>query len=44
MDKLIRFTTSDLSKVTNYRSGEVKFGEKMVVIPQNEDVSTFLKN
>lgn len=44
MDKLIRFTVSDLSKITNYRSGEIKFGEKMVTIPENQDVLTFLKN
>lgn len=44
MEKLIRFTTSDLSKITNHRSGEVKFGEKMVTIPKEQDVATFLKN
>lgn len=44
MEKLIRFTTSDLSKITNYRSGEVKFGEKMIIIPKDQDVVLFLKN
>lgn len=44
MDKLIRFTVSDLSKITNHRSGEIKFGEKMVTIPKDQDVLTFLKN
>ena len=44
MESLIRFTTTDLSKITNYRSGEVKFGEKMVVIPKDQDVIEFLKN
>jgi formiminoglutamase len=44
MEKLIRFTTSDLSKITNHRSGEVKFGEKMVTIPNDQDIVTFLKN
>lgn len=43
MDKLIRFTTADLSKITNYRSGEVKFGEKMIIIPKDQDIVTFLK-
>lgn len=43
MDKLIRFTTADLSKITNYRSGEVKFGEKMIIIPKEQDIVTFLK-
>lgn len=44
MDNLIRFSISDLSKITNHRSGEIKFGEKMVVIPKDQDVLTFLKN
>ncbi|WP_395044035.1 formimidoylglutamase [Flavobacterium sp.] len=43
MEKLIRFSTSDLSKITNHRSGEVKFGEKMIVIPKEQDVVSFLK-
>ena len=42
MDKLIRFTLSDLSKATNYRSGEVKFGEKMVIIPPDQEILSFL--
>ncbi|WP_395052448.1 formimidoylglutamase [Flavobacterium sp.] len=42
MDKLIRFTSSCLSKITNYRSGEVKFGEKMTVIPNDADIIPFL--
>lgn len=43
MEKLLRFTISDLSKITNHRSGEVKYGEKMVTIPKDQDVLTFLK-
>ena len=43
MEKLIRFTTFDLSKITNHRSGEVKFGEKMVTIPEDQEVLPFLK-
>jgi formiminoglutamase len=43
MEKLIRFTASDLSKITNHRSGEVKFGEKMVTIPKEQDIAKFLK-
>ncbi len=44
MEKLIRFTISDLSKITNYRSGEVKFGEKMAIVPKGEDIPSFLKS
>ncbi len=43
MEKLIRFTISDLSKVTNHRSGEVKFGEKMATIPADQDIVSYLK-
>lgn len=43
MEKLIPFTVNDLAKVTNHRSGEIKFGEKMIVIPKGVDKITFLK-
>jgi formiminoglutamase len=43
MEKLILFTVNDLAKVTNHRSGEIKFGEKMVTIPKGVDPSAFLK-
>lgn len=38
MEKLLRFTKIDLAKITNHRSGEVKFGEKMITVPK--DVSS----
>ena len=34
MEKLIPFTSNDLAKITNHRSGEIKFGEKMFTIPK----------
>jgi formiminoglutamase len=43
MEKLIPFTMSDLAKVTNHRSGEVKFGEKMLTVPKGENCYDFLK-
>ncbi|MBO9583706.1 MAG: formimidoylglutamase [Flavobacterium sp.] len=43
MEKLIPFTINDLAKVTNHRSGELKFGEKMIVIPPGADIVNFLK-
>jgi formiminoglutamase len=43
MEKLIRFTSSDLSKITNHRSGEVKFGEQMYTVPKDADINVFLK-
>ena len=42
MEKLIPFTSSDLSKITNHRSGEVKFGEQMLTVPKQVDIPTFL--
>jgi formiminoglutamase len=43
MEKLIPFTINDLAKVTNHRSGEIKFGEKMITIPKGTDPAVFLK-
>jgi formiminoglutamase len=45
MEKLLRFTNIDLAKITNHRSGEVKFGEKMLTIPKDTaSVASFLHN
>ena len=45
MEKLIRFTSIDLARITNHRSGEVKFGEKMILIPKETTaIDDFLKN
>lgn len=44
MENLIRFKQSDLSKITSFRNGEVKFGEKFLITPKDEDVFEFLKN
>lgn len=43
MEKLIPFTINDLAKVTNHRSGEIKFGEKMMTIPKGIEPAAFLK-
>ncbi len=42
MEKLVRFSGADLAKITNHRSGEIKFGEKMLTVPKDADVFTFL--
>ena len=44
MEKLVRFTISDLAKVTNHRSGEIKFGEKAHIVPKDVEPKEFLKN
>jgi formiminoglutamase len=40
--KIIPFTIKDLAKITNHRSGEIKFGEKMITVPKDTDSLTFL--
>jgi formiminoglutamase len=42
MDKLISFKVTDLAKITNHRNGEIKFGEKMITIPNGIDPIEFL--
>lgn len=42
VEKLIPFTVHDLAKVTNHRSGEVKFGEKMLTVPRQENPIQYL--
>jgi formiminoglutamase len=43
MEKLILFTINDLAKITNHRSGEIKFGEKMLTVPKQNNPISFLK-
>ncbi len=43
MEKILPFTTNDLAKITNHRSGEIKFGEKMLTVPKGTDPLSFLK-
>ena len=43
MDKLIPFCINDLAKLTNHRSGEIKFGEKMITIEKGTDIKAFIK-
>ncbi|MCB5982193.1 formimidoylglutamase [Flavobacterium psychrophilum] len=44
MENLIRFKQSDLAKITNFRNGEVKFGEKMITVPKDENITEFITN
>ncbi|MDD5150141.1 MAG: formimidoylglutamase [Flavobacterium sp.] len=44
MENLIPFTKTELAKITNHRSGEIKFGEKMLTIPKGTDPLVFLKS
>ncbi|MBW4362161.1 formimidoylglutamase [Flavobacterium taihuense] len=44
MEKLITFSINDLAKITNHRSGEIKFGEKILTIPKDTDPIDFIKS
>lgn len=44
MEKLVPFTLGDLARVTNHRCGEIKFGEKIQIIPNESDPISFLKS
>lgn len=44
MNCLKPFSSADLARVTNHRSGEIKFGEKMITIPKGVDLFEFIKN
>ena len=44
MEKLISFQKQDLAKITSLRSGEIKFGEKIITISAEANVKSFLKN
>ena len=43
MEKLIPFKISDLAKITNFRNGEIKFGEKMQTVPIGTSAEAFLE-
>ncbi|MEO8235489.1 MAG: arginase family protein [Flavobacterium sp.] len=44
MENLIRFKQSDLAKITNFRNGEVKFGEKIIIVPKEDNIVEFITN
>lgn len=44
MEKLRVLTAADLAKVTQHRSGEVKFGEKMLTVPKGVLAEAFLRD
>lgn len=44
MEKLVLFTVNQLAKITNHRSGEIKFGEKMLTIPKDAVITDFINN
>lgn len=43
MENIKLLTSNELAKITNHRSGEIKFGEKVVLIPENVSPIEFIK-
>ncbi|HEY0091404.1 MAG TPA: arginase, partial [Flavobacterium sp.] len=43
MEKLIPFTLNDLAKITDHRIGEIKFGEKMLIVPKGANAAEYLQ-
>ena len=44
MEKLKVFSSKDLARITQHRSGEIKFGEKILTVPADENWIDFLTN
>jgi len=44
MENLIPLTSIELGKITNHRSGEIKFGEKMLTVPKEVNTLDFLND
>ena len=42
MEHLKIFSNKDLAQLTNYRSGEIKFGEKVQILNSSENIDQFL--
>lgn len=43
MENLIHFNSIEMAKITNHRNGEVKFGEKMITVPEGANAFSYLK-
>ncbi len=43
MENITLLSQNELAKITNHRSGEIKFGEKMITVPKNTDTIEFFK-
>lgn len=42
MEKLTPLRNADIARLTRHRSGEVRFGEKMLTLPKEADLESFL--
>ena len=43
MENIKLLTAKELAKITQHRSGEIKFGEKVQIIPPDSDTYDFIK-
>ncbi|MDV6169714.1 formimidoylglutamase [Flavobacterium sp. DG1-102-2] len=43
MENIIKFTVNDLTKYTAQRSGEIKFGERILTVPKDVSITDYLK-
>lgn len=44
MENITLLSQSELAKITNHRSGEIKFGEKIITVPKDADVTDFISS
>ena len=44
MENIILLSQNELAKITNHRSGEVKFGENIITVPKDADIVEFIAN
>ncbi|MFL9843373.1 formimidoylglutamase [Flavobacterium rhizosphaerae] len=44
MENFTRLTKADVTKYTKHRSGEIKFGERLLTVPDGEDIIGFIKS
>ena len=44
MENIVKFTAADLTKYTSHRSGEIKFGERLLTIPTEAKTFEFIKS
>ena len=44
MENITLLSQNELAKITNHRSGEIKFGEKIITVPKDTDIVDFITN
>lgn len=44
MENIVLLNQNELAKITNHRSGEVKYGEKIITVPKDTNIVDFISN